>query len=236
MGLDVYVGSLTRYYSGQWETIVQRSAREDGIRFSVVRPDSPPDALTNPADVEPIILAWRTGLQNGLAPHGNIVLNWSEQFEAPYFTDKPAWDCYAALVLWAAYDEHPETRRATVAPDDWSTDPAYKLSIAPGFRSRYSQLISDTEMWLPVEFDFIFMAPDPAEKKMGIGSSSRLLKQLNDLNQRTWQAGESTLADWRRQGADHGAPLETSARFGFAIMFALATESVRHALPMKLDY
>ena len=37
MGLDVYVGSLTRYYLGDWETIVQRIAREQGFDVQIVR-------------------------------------------------------------------------------------------------------------------------------------------------------------------------------------------------------
>lgn len=30
MGLDIYVGSLTRYYSGDRETVIQQDARETG--------------------------------------------------------------------------------------------------------------------------------------------------------------------------------------------------------------
>jgi hypothetical protein len=30
MGLDIYVGSLTRYYRRDWETIVQQAGRELG--------------------------------------------------------------------------------------------------------------------------------------------------------------------------------------------------------------
>lgn len=37
MGLDVYVGSLTRYHGGDWETVVQQAAREQGIDVHVLR-------------------------------------------------------------------------------------------------------------------------------------------------------------------------------------------------------
>lgn len=36
MGLDVYVGTLTRYYSGDWELITQRVGRELGLTVEVV--------------------------------------------------------------------------------------------------------------------------------------------------------------------------------------------------------
>jgi hypothetical protein len=42
MGLDVYVGSLTRYYTGDWETIVQQAGREMGLEVRVERPRSSP--------------------------------------------------------------------------------------------------------------------------------------------------------------------------------------------------
>jgi hypothetical protein len=38
-------------------------------------------------------------------------LDWNESQEAPYFTDKPTWDCYADLMLWAAYNEQPQLSR-----------------------------------------------------------------------------------------------------------------------------
>jgi len=38
MGLDVYVGPLTRYYSFEWETIIQRAGREQGLEVRIARP------------------------------------------------------------------------------------------------------------------------------------------------------------------------------------------------------
>jgi hypothetical protein len=41
MGLDVYVGSLTRYYARDWETIVQKWGRESGTRVEVLHQNEP---------------------------------------------------------------------------------------------------------------------------------------------------------------------------------------------------
>ncbi len=38
MGLDVYVGPLSRYYGGDWETVIQQAAREGGFEVEVIRP------------------------------------------------------------------------------------------------------------------------------------------------------------------------------------------------------
>jgi len=41
MGLDVYVGTLTRYYQGEWDTIIQQMGAA-GTDVAVVHPGQPP--------------------------------------------------------------------------------------------------------------------------------------------------------------------------------------------------
>jgi len=45
MGLDVFVGSLTRYYMGNWETVIQQAGRQNNIPVQVVRPKAAPQGL-----------------------------------------------------------------------------------------------------------------------------------------------------------------------------------------------
>jgi len=93
------------------------------------------------------VIQWRDRLRREL---GIAALDWNEDPETDYATDKPAWDCYGALVLWAAYDELPNAKRRQTA-EGWNEDPAYVTSRMNS-RSRYRHLIADTEIWLPVEF------------------------------------------------------------------------------------
>ena len=39
MGLDIYAGTLTRYYSHNWKTVVQQWAEENGWGFQKITPD-----------------------------------------------------------------------------------------------------------------------------------------------------------------------------------------------------
>ena len=60
MGLDIYAGTLTRYYSHNWKTVVQQWAEENGYTFNRITPDG------EPADneEEPRLRSrrqWRTG-------------------------------------------------------------------------------------------------------------------------------------------------------------------------------
>ena len=236
MGLDVYVGSLTRYYAGDWETIVQKHGREQGYQVMVVRPNMPADADKETGRIRSAVLLWRHHLSQGLGADIRRPLDWDESDTAPYFTDKPAWDCYASLLLWAAYAEHPDLVRPLECIEDYSTDPAYQRCANPDYASTYSQLLRNVEVWLPCDFPFTFIAGDPAGNQMTFGSSIALLSQLEELNRKTWNASNATVSEWRRHCAKHLSPMEEGAKFAFAIMSGLARDSVEHRLVMKLDY
>jgi hypothetical protein len=248
VGLDVYVGPLSRYYAGDWETIVQQAARQAGVPVRIIRPNQPagepkkswlskltekfrPRPAVTPDDTRRIVIGWRDRLRDEMEIPG---LYWEEQPEAAYETDKPNWDGFGALLLWAAYEELPDSPRRQTA-EDWNEDSALLTSRA-NTASCYRHLLSETEIWLPADFAAPFRTAALSGDEVAIGSSVRLLQELRDLNERTWQAGDTQIKEWRTQGAEHGAPLETSARFGFSVFYALAQYSVAARLPMKLDY
>lgn len=236
MGLDVYVGSLTRYFSGEWETVVQRYGREQGIPVQIVRTHAEPeDAIRDPERIRPMVLQWRDQLNAGLAANLRAPLDWDESPESSYFTDKPAWDGYGGMVLFAAHDEHPDIPLPATVPDGWAEHPAYQASTAEGHATRYPALLMP-EAWLPCDFDFTFKAPLVEGNPISIGSSVMLLEELRELNRRTLKGSIEAMINWRRQGADRTAPLEQAARFALAMFIDLATAAVQNRLPMKLDY
>lgn len=236
MGLDIYVGTLTRYYCGDWETVVQQLAHKEGVEVRVVRPGQS-DAITEPDQVRPLVLQWQRMLADALAEHLENPVDWDESNEAPYFTDKPTWDCWSDLLLWAAYDEHPEYERPTEAISDWQADTAYEASNSEDFESRYPQLLrKDLELWLPCDFPFVFSTMGLTGKEITIGSSVRLLNELRALNERTWDATPQLVGKWSRSNTRPGAPLEVGARYAFGLILGLAEKSIEFRLPMKLDY
>jgi hypothetical protein len=227
---------LTRYYSGDWELIAQQAARDMGVPLQIVRShNDPADAIRDPGAIRPVVKQWREQLSESLAEHLSTPLDWNEEVDAPYFTDKPAWDCYSDLLLWAAYSEHPDLARPDDSVEDFGHDAAYTRSTAKNFRSRYSHLF-EVEWWLPCDFSFMFQAEKVGGGPVLVGSSVVLARQLEDLNSRTWRAESDLLDAWRREGSDHGAPLESGARFAFAVFRALAEKSITNRLPMLLDY
>jgi hypothetical protein len=235
MALDVYVGSLTRYYAGEWENISERMARERGTPSRIAR-SSHPDDDHGLEDVQSTILTWRSALSQSLGQRIAAPLDWDDQPDQPYFTGRPGWDGFGSLVLWAAYAEHPAVRRPASLPEEWDNDAVLMRSNAEGFRSRYSHLVRNVELWLPGPFEFTFEGEDVDGRRVVMGSTTMLRRQLEDLNAATWKADAGIIAGWSREPSIDDAPLEQSARYAFAVLLDLVGRAVLHRLPMKLDY
>ena len=236
MALDVYVGSLARYYAGEWENVAEKAARERGVQYQIGRPGGSTDRLKDPQGIPPAVLAWRSALSDSLGGKLALPLDWDEALEVPYFTGRPGWHGFGSLVLWAAYAEHPALRRPATLAEEWDNDPALMRSNVAGFRSRYSHLVRNVELWLPSPFEFTFEGEDIDGRRVVVGSTTTLRRQLDDLNAATWKADPNVVAGWCREPLAAEAPLELCARYAFAVLLDLARRAVEHKLPMNLDY
>jgi hypothetical protein len=236
MALDVYVGSLARYYTGDWENTAERAARESGMQYSAARPGPAGNTASDPKQVRPLVLAWQHNLSHALGEKITPPLGWSEAEDAEYFTERPGWDGFGSLVLWAAYAEQRGLRRPRELPEEWDDDPALMHSNADGFTSRFTHLVRNVELWLPSPFEFTFEAEDIGGSKVVIGSVITLRRQLAELNTGTWQASEDLVASWGKRAPDKDDSLEVRAQHAFGILFDLAKVAAEHRLPMKLDY
>ncbi|TAJ98054.1 MAG: hypothetical protein EPO10_11125 [Reyranella sp.] len=234
MALDVYVGSLTRYYAGAWENIVEKAARARGAPHRV-RSAKPTDEGKSQDRIRPRVLAWRAALAKALGDRLSAPLDWDETQAAPWYTHRPGWDGFGSLVLWAAYAEHPALRLPETLPEEWDHDLALTRSTTAGFRSRYSHLVRNVEMWLPVAFEITFEGEDVEGRRVVMGSVTTLRRQLADLNAATWKASAADVAAWGRVVTEEGT-VEERARFAFAVLTELAERAQAERLPMKLDH
>jgi hypothetical protein len=225
MSLDVYVGPLARYYGGDWENGSERAVRGSSGHRPAGR-----DRLRQ------TVMTWRDSLQASLGSNVSVPLDWDETETAPYFVGRPGWDGFGSLVLWAAYVEHPVLRAPATLPEEWDNDPALVRSNVEGFRSRYSHLVRNVELWLPVALDFTFEGESVDRRRVVMGSSATLARQLAELNAATWKAGSDEIATWNRRVPDGNATLELRARHAFAVIADLAAKALQHRLPMKLDF
>src|SRR5262249_16865751 len=131
---------------------------------------------------------------------------------------------------------HPELRIPADLPENISRDMAFVLSTSEHYKTHYPALLSDTRIWLPIDFSFVFKASDCAGREATIGSSFSLAQELDNLNKRTWNARETELGNFAFEGSERGVPLEIAARLALALFQRHATLSVSHRLPMLLDW
>jgi hypothetical protein len=259
VGLDVYVGTLTRYLVGDWELVTERTAREAGIPFQIVRSEpEPEDAIRDPDVVREAVLEWRAVLARGLGTD----LSWSEADEMPYFTDKPDWRGYFGLLFLAAHDEHPERSIPEELPERPHDHPLLQSVTATPKRRlfrRSSELASapryfalyTPELWLPIELDAVWSGAFVNGQEMMMSSTLALRSQLRGLA-RSLGADEPELDRWRRGGGGNvvgtvelagqtieqvePGSLRDEGRFALAVFLELAEQAVQHDLPLKLDY
>lgn len=250
---------MTRYYSGNWELIAQRVTRELGVECQIIRKHDPPDAITDSNEIRRLVLDWRTELSANL----DVPLDWDESDKAPYFTHKPDWDGYTALVLWAAHEQERIPDCPRWLPSELTQDGAYKRAMSRA-ESAYPQLLFDARLWLPAYLTNPVDAIDAGGNEAVIGSSPVLLAELDMLNRRTWNAGVEQIDDWIRDGLPTDdahfvdatkpgwgeklaalgrkarqplkMPFELTARFGFAVFHKHAALSTQQHLPMLLDW
>lgn len=221
MGLDVYVGSLTRYYLEGSADVVDRIARRQGLPAG--------DGQDAEEVIRTAVVRWRDRLSSWLGDRLTAPLDWDESGPAPCFTDKPGWDGYGGALLLAAHDEHPELPAPARVSADWPDDPAYQAASAPGAGSRYHQLLTP-ELWLPCRFDFTVRTQDLTGEEVELGSSQALLGQLELLSARY------RLDSQPPELAADGRSLSAAAGNGLAVLRRLAERSVTNRVPMKLDF
>jgi len=230
VGLDVYVGSLTRYYSGDWKLPTQAWAEEMGMPFGLLG-----DHVTKEGpkrdreEIRDAILRWRVKLGRRLEE----TLDWDESDAAPYLTEKPGFEGYAALQLWATCDDHPGLRPPPTAPWKGVDASALRDGVRGGSATRYPNLARPVALWLPFEGGATVQAPNVTDDPVTTGSSPRLLEELRLLNSRTWKADPGQL--WEYVGTLPDPSLEAEACAAFGLVLKLAEFSVRRRLPMLLD-
>ncbi|MGC4897295.1 hypothetical protein [Micromonospora sp. DT31] len=235
MGLDLYVGPLTRYHLNDWLTIMQQIGARDGLDVRIVRAQEDDDRETDPDVVYDAVRGWQQWLGEALGAPAD----WPEGTNRPYWTDKPDWDGFGAVLLFAAYDERPDLQ-----PGPWDKpDSPRAFADAPAFQAasaqpeRYLSLLAGVEWWLPLATDpLVIEAPRPGGQPTRMASVGRLEAELRLLNERTGLLAGYDPAELRRGPTTDHPTVGDMARFGLAVMLDLAETALTHRQPFLLDY
>lgn len=236
MSLNLYVGSLTRYYAAQWQRALldsEQGRRQPGPIFPV--PSQPGNLVTDPSEIEPAVVTWRADLNQRLSPHISVALDWQEGMSPPHFSDAIGAAGYAGLILWAAYLEKPDFARPTEFVPRVAKHPAIDACLEAGSAAPIFSIIN-SELWLPGHFRCGVEFQEPSGGRLRICSIDSLLTAMNELNARAWNADRQQIVSWRWRGLNDKGGFEEQAQFGFAVAHIMASLAVRYWLPMKLHY
>jgi hypothetical protein len=244
MGLDVYVGPLTRYTLGEWLTIVQQAGLDAGHQVEIVRAvPEPEDVINDPVEIKNAVSAWQRGLLEAISGGEP----WPDDADLPYWTDKLDWDGYGGLVLLAAYDEKPDLRpgrHTGLSLKRARADSARKFGEARAYKqaakspSRYPTLLAGVEWWLPITAGpSVFSTQRLTGQPTRMGRIDQLVIELETLADRIGLGHADDLERLRQQGSpSSGDEVDAAGRFGLAVFLALALTAQRERLPLLLDY
>ena len=255
LALDIYVGPLCRYYTSDWEPVRSRVGRDAGVAVlagSVT--DASPGRIAPSDEVvletADAISEWQLELAYTLTRHGVIDFGWAEHRSLAYRVDRPDWDGWGALRLWAALLHEDSPAKPDRLPEDWQESPILATYANADAESAFPHLLQDISMWLPLEKDVILSGPAPDERVQAFGALGMLVDELEAINKISWQADDLTIARWIVAGLDTPPEdlgsleaggrtmplLEDAAKFGFAVTYRLARIARRRWQPLVLHY
>ena len=254
MGLDVYAGTLTRYYTGNWKTRAQQWAEENGYEFSKVTPEGEnvqEETVTDPAKVEEVVCAWRDFVVSQLDEKRSGTFSlWEENNTKEYYTDKPDWEAYGALILYAASKVFDETLQKNVKRNwDFGSHPLIKKALKDP-EHKWS-LFKGATLWIPENDPIVFIGPTPSEDNSTVSTTRALSEELSMINELVWNASEEDILSWRDtegypetvdeddiKSVNENMFLDTEslAKFAYSVMYRAVNYAMENNVPIVLDY
>ena len=224
MGLDLYAGTFTRYYTRNWKTVVEAWAEANGVDFK--RTEAEDEEKLSPEEVQEIVCAWR---------------------------DKPDWDAFGAMLLVTAAYTYEETIPETLEKGwDFTEHPLIKR-LAEDHEHVYS-LFRSVMVWVPItKSTMVFRGPMPTGNEVMIGTLGALEQELEHINEICWLAKEETILSWTETegypaktlkdvetGAEDGKKetysTESLAKFAFSIFWRAMKFAKENRTPVLFDY
>ncbi|MBR5713142.1 MAG: hypothetical protein IKX54_06055 [Lachnospiraceae bacterium] len=253
MGLDVYAGTLTRYYARNWKTIVQQWGEANGYQVNVVRSSADGGETASPEVILQAVTGWRDQLIGQLGGSLKKKPLWKEDNDAtPYYTDKPDWSALHALMLYVICKVNGQEVPVTV-PKSFGL---LGTTVYDEFMKKNPSisLMQCDCWWLPFGEDFMFRYILPTGQEHMFATVGKLKEELRQINAIEWNADEETIIGWRDaegypEGIVMGADKKVKtmndpdryntvslAKFAFSILWQAVKHSEQHGTLIIFDY
>jgi hypothetical protein len=231
VAFDVYSGGLARYYAREWENVAQAAAREQGMEYRMIYAEDSGPAVWD--EVAECVGLWRGMIAQGLADNAPDDLAWSEDRDAPYYTDRPGWNGYTALVVTAACTALEEPLPDALTEDALVSDVVLRTH-APELRDS-KRSITKVQIWLPGAFDFSFDFMDLCQEPTHLGNVNRLVLDLEDIQMKQG-ISDDELAVALQDNVDEDADFKANATFGLAVFLDVARNAQKIHMPIILSF
>ena len=219
MALELYAGTLTRYYATE----------NDGSNTSA------------------IVSHWRDSLLKALEPSAGVCQPWTEDDVTESCIFSLGWPAYGALLLYAAAKVYGEPYPATVAKDwDFAQEPLIRRAMEDP-QLNWS-LFKGAQWWLPLEHPLMLAGETPAGERIPMATSAALLLELLRINELGWKADEDAVLAWEYSegypaDGQLGESTECSeystvslARYAYSLFWQGAKFSLQHKVPLLMDF
>lgn len=256
MGMDLYAGTLTRYYAHNWKTETQQWAEDNGFGYQKISPDLESEEETSPEAIRQAVETWRDNLLSAIREYGSLVGSWQEDNEHPYLTNKPDWPAFEALLLYAACKCLGEPLPEKFGKEAQFEDFEISKRTYKNPKLQWS-LFNGAVCWLPLDVGFVITADMPAGNEAIISTTWCLLKELEKINSYDWNADETTINRWYEDDGyetkdskltkltDNVSMMESEsgfydteslARFAFARFYRAAKFAQENRVPVLMDF
>jgi hypothetical protein len=217
MGRDIYAGPLAPS-DGRW-----LYPGPDG-RATGVEPPPLPSSLAGDRGLVP---AWRDRLSRQLRTE----LRWDEAEDRDYYMTDLASPAYCSVLLLAASVEGfrvdlPERSWYACSMSDVWQDAARE----PNARFRH---VYWPDLWLPTDLPVFTTVDWTGENWCTVGSSSTLLANLREIDERTFRLAGTRFVDALTYDFTGNPTLDDAMRHGLATMLWFAERAVEEDLPLQ---
>lgn len=214
MGLDIYAGTYSRYYAHNWKTAAQQFCEKEGIQYSRIEsPQSDENQKkTDEENIQNSVKLWQEqmvkALQNSGVEKASV---WEEGVSAKsYYTNKPDWDAYGALLLFVA-----GKLLKKKYPENYKKNTKYQqvLAVLGIYESPFKDwsLFAGVQNYVPIDDRLVFQYPLANGTQAMLGTVACLKYELTKINEICWKADNQQILEWQET---EGYPTEAVMRTG----------------------
>lgn len=196
MGLDIYSGSLARYYCRDFKTPAQLISERAGFELETVFEQENPffsDAETSQA----AIMAMKADLAERFSDQAPDIASWNDDCPDQLVLQLHQ-ECRDALLLLVAYAYRPELTRPSQMPRQIDHDPALAEANDRGYYMGPLAIL-ECQMYIPFDSGLLLATEDPIKQQIVATSVANLKGALTAVEARYWPDG-SDIEAWFDSG------------------------------------